>query len=47
MHMGSEYINPHCVNLGISCVRTEVFTVVTITDAVFWDVTPFGSSKNL
>jgi hypothetical protein len=28
------------------CVRFEVFTVVTMTNGVFWDVTPCGSCKN-
>jgi hypothetical protein len=27
-------------------VRFEVFTAVTIKNAVFWDVTPRGSCKN-
>jgi hypothetical protein len=26
---------------GIICVRFEVFTVVTMKNAVFWDMTPF------
>jgi hypothetical protein len=28
-------------------VRFEVFTAVTMKNAVFWDVTPCGSGKNL
>jgi hypothetical protein len=28
-------------------VRYEVFTAVTVKNAVFWDVTPRGSCKNL
>jgi hypothetical protein len=31
---------------GISFVRFEVFTAVTMKNAVFWDVTPCGSCKN-
>jgi hypothetical protein len=27
-------------------VRFEVFTAVTMKNAVFWDVTPCGSCKN-
>jgi hypothetical protein len=27
-------------------VRFEVFAVVTMTNAVFWDITPSGSCKN-
>jgi hypothetical protein len=27
-------------------VRFEVFTVVTMKNGVFWDVTPCGSCKN-
>jgi hypothetical protein len=27
-------------------VRFEVFTAVTVKNAVFWDVTPCGSCKN-
>jgi hypothetical protein len=27
-------------------VRFEVFTAVTMKNAVFWDVTPYGSRKN-
>jgi hypothetical protein len=27
-------------------VRSEVFTAVTMKNAVFWDVTPYGSCKN-
>jgi hypothetical protein len=27
-------------------VRFEVFTAVTMKNAVFWDVMPFGSCKN-
>jgi hypothetical protein len=30
----------------ISHVRFEVFTTVTMKNAVFWDVTPCGSYKN-
>jgi hypothetical protein len=29
-----------------NCVRSEVFTVVTMKNSVFWDVTPCGSCKN-
>jgi hypothetical protein len=29
-----------------SCVRFEIFTVVTMRNGVFWDVTPCGSCKN-
>jgi hypothetical protein len=28
------------------CLRIEVFTVVTMKNAVFWDVMPCGSYKN-
>jgi hypothetical protein len=28
------------------CVRFEVFTVVSMKNGVFWDVTPCGSCKN-
>jgi hypothetical protein len=31
---------------GKYCVRFEVFTAVTMKNAVFWDVTPYGSCKN-
>jgi hypothetical protein len=31
---------------GIARVRFEVFTAVTMKNAVFWDVTPCGSCKN-
>jgi hypothetical protein len=34
------------INCFINCVRFEVFTVVTMKNAVFWDVTPCGSCKN-
>jgi hypothetical protein len=27
-------------------VRFEVFTAASMENAVFWDVTPFGSCKN-
>jgi hypothetical protein len=30
----------------IEDVRFEVFTAVTLKNAVFWDVTPFGSCKD-
>jgi hypothetical protein len=33
------------VKLHISFVRFEVFTAVTMKNAVFWDVTPCGSCK--
>jgi hypothetical protein len=29
-----------------SCVRFEVFTVLTMKNGIFWDVTPCGSCKN-
>jgi hypothetical protein len=29
-----------------SCIRFEVYTAVTMKNAVNWDVTPFGSRKN-
>jgi hypothetical protein len=32
--------------LRLHCVRFEVFTVVTMKNAVFWDVTTRGSCKN-
>jgi hypothetical protein len=32
-------------DLKYSCVRLEVFTVVTMKNGVFWDVTPCGSCK--
>jgi hypothetical protein len=28
------------------CVRFEVFTALTVKNAVFWDVTPGGCCKN-
>jgi hypothetical protein len=31
---------------NVCCVRFEVFTAVTMKNAVFWDVTPCGSCKN-
>jgi hypothetical protein len=31
---------------GECYVRVEVFTTVTMKNAVFWDVTPCGCSKN-
>jgi hypothetical protein len=30
----------------VANVRFEVFTVVTMKNSVFWDVTPCGSCKN-
>jgi hypothetical protein len=33
-------------NTSVSYVRSEVFTVVTMKNGVFWDVTPCGSCKN-
>jgi hypothetical protein len=30
-----------------TCVRFEVFTTVTMKNAIFWDVMPCGSCKNL
>jgi hypothetical protein len=35
----------HCYRL-LNLVRYEVFTVVTMRNAVFWDVMPCGSRKN-
>jgi hypothetical protein len=32
--------------LYLSVVRFEVFKAVTMKNGVFWDVTPYGSSKN-
>jgi hypothetical protein len=32
-------------NLGGNCVRSEVFTALTMKNAVFWDVTPCGCCK--
>jgi hypothetical protein len=32
--------------VSYSSVKFEVFTVVTMKNAVFWDVTPCGSCKN-
>jgi hypothetical protein len=29
-----------------TCIRYEVFTVVAMKNAVFWDVVPCGSCKN-
>jgi hypothetical protein len=49
------YIYICLLNIGIilnvsikfsSSVRFEVFTVVTMKNYVFWDVTPCGSCKN-
>jgi hypothetical protein len=31
---------------GVEVVRFEVFTAVTMTNSVLWDVTPCGSCKN-
>jgi hypothetical protein len=31
---------------GRDYVRVEVFTAVTIKNAVFWNITPCGSCKN-
>jgi hypothetical protein len=31
---------------GIYDIRFEVFTAVTVKNAVFWDVTPCGSCKS-
>jgi hypothetical protein len=33
-------------NIRVSYVRFEVFTAVTMKNAVFWDVTPCGSCVN-
>jgi hypothetical protein len=30
----------------LNTVNLEVFTAVTTKNGVFWDVTPYGSSKN-
>jgi hypothetical protein len=32
--------------MGKRILRFEVFRKVTVKNDVFWDVTPFGSSKN-
>jgi hypothetical protein len=34
------------VTIKMSYVRFENFTAVTMTNGVFWDVTPSGSCKN-
>jgi hypothetical protein len=33
-------------SVKMCCVRFEVFTVVTLKVAIFWDVTPCGFCKN-
>jgi nucleoside permease NupC len=41
-----ERSKAHSQNILHAYVRSEVFTVVTMKNAVFWDVTPCGSCKN-
>jgi hypothetical protein len=36
----------HVAGNVVLIVRFEVFTVVTVKNGVFWDVTPRGSCKN-
>jgi hypothetical protein len=41
-----EYDILRTLDLNIICVRSEVFTAVTVKNAVFWDIAPCGSCKN-
>jgi hypothetical protein len=38
-------LDAHCSNNKLF-IKLEVFTAVTMMNAVFWDVTPCGSCKN-
>jgi hypothetical protein len=43
----SQYYPPApCCETAVVYIRFEVFTAVTMKNAVFWDITPFGSCKN-
>jgi hypothetical protein len=44
-HKGFLGCHDECMKL-LDCLRLEVFTAVTMKNAVFWDVMPCGSCKN-
>jgi hypothetical protein len=45
LHRVSNQVKLLFTNINMY-VRSELFTAMTIKNGVFWDLTPYGSSKN-